>query len=484
MRRFWIICCFLVTCTGTMLAQRSYPTTIQGTADFAVGESARLVTFDDMVSYPLTVISTDEIDRHGRFTLTCNIQQPTLVQLAIRTSRAEFYIEPGRTYDLSIDMDPELFNLLDPMSYGGFLQIKNNDTTLTEDINLKINYFERTLDYAIDRFAPNIVGDLSRAQFDSILQFVSNRVPIQYSPTNFYKSYIYYTMGSLERIIQLKRPDSLYLKYLDNEYVLYDNPAYMNFLYDFYNEYLLTSPRINPTELRKSINEDGTYLSLFNTLGQDEFLVNERLRELVIIDNLAVLYNVKQFNKKNILTILREIALTSHFYEHKKIAENVIRDLTDFTSISALDFDKMKTVQGAKFDLSDFKGKWVYVQLFNVSCEDCIREMMIVKELQKKYEDKIAFVSMSLDFNYGQFIQFKERFPQFDWTFVHFNGRYDWIDNMEVTTLPDNLLIAPDGTLAKRYAPDITTKLSQFLAQLFSDGEEDPDLPLNRNNRP
>ena len=158
--------------------------------------------------------------------------------------------------------------------------------------------------------------------------------------------------------------------------------------------------------------------------------------------------------------------------------------LSVFFMLRNIDFDKMKTVQGAKFDLSDFKGKWVYVQLFNVSCEDCIREMMIVKELQKKYEDKIAFVSLSLDFNYGQFIQFKERFPQFDWTFVHFNGRYDWIDNMEVTTLPDNLLIAPDGTLAKRYAPDITTKLSQFLAQLFSDGEEDPDLPLNRNNRP
>ena len=473
---------FFIICLTSGWAQKAYPVTIKGTAAFAAGEEIRIIAFDDMTTYRQTVAASDKIDAKGRFLLTYNINQPTLIQLAIRTSKAEFYIEPGRTYDFNIDMDPELFNLLDPMTYGGYLQIRNNDTTLTEDINLKINYFERVLDFAIDHFAPNIIGDMSEAQFDSIQQMISERFPLQYSPNNFYKSYIYYTLASLERVVLIKDQDSIYHKYFDNEYVLYDNPAYMNFFYEFYNDYLTTSPRIDQRELRKSINENGTYLSLFNAVGQDAFLVNEKIRELAIIENLPSLYESPQFNKHNIIAILKQIAATTHFFEHKKIAENMLSDMMAFESGAEIEFKKMKTINGAPLDLEDHKGSWVYVQMFTSTCEDCIREMMIIDELHKKYGDSVVFISLSLDFNFGHFIQFKEHFPQFDWTFAHFNNRYDWIDKMQTSTLPDNLLIRPDGKLARRFAPDITTELPLFLLRLFKEEEKD-NIPLNQNRK-
>ena len=140
----------------------------------------------------------------------------------------------------------------------------------------------------------------------------------------------------------------------------------------------------------------------------------------------------------------------------------------------------MKTASGASFNLSDHQGKWVYIQIFNTTCEDCIREMMIIKELQKKYQDSIDFISLSIDFNFGHFIQFKEHFPQFDWTFVHFDQHYEWIDGMQITTLPDNLLFDPSGRLVKRNAPDITTQLPLYLARLFHQREEEDVIPLNQ----
>ena len=315
MKRLILLMAIWAGCLTGIKAQ-SYPVTIKGIANFAANEEIRLVTFGELATYKSVVAATDKIDAKGHFLLTYNIIRPTLVQLVIRTSRAEFYIEPGRTYDFTIDMDPDLFNLLDPMSYGGFLQIRNNDTTLTEDINLKINRFERFFENTIDYYSPNIISDLSPTEYDSIRNAVSRRFPLQYSPNNFYKSYIYYTMASLERVVLQKNTDSLYRKYLDNEYLLYFNPAYMNFFNEFYDHYLTTSPRINQKELLNCINQEGTYRPLFNLVGKDPYLVNERIRELVIIEDLAEIYENKRFNKKNIEHILNEIATTTHFSEH------------------------------------------------------------------------------------------------------------------------------------------------------------------------
>lgn len=481
MKKFLIIMTF-VALSVTTLAQKAYTVTIKGTAAFAAGEQIRLIGFEDLVTYRTKVLATDVVDAKGRFLMTYNISQPTLIQMAIRTSRAEFYIEPGRTYDFTVDMDPELFNQLDPMNYGGFLQIRNIDTTLTEDINFKINKFERVLDNAIDTYSPNIIGDISPADYDSIQKVIKNRFQLQYSPTSFYKSYIYYTLGSLERVILIKNRDSLYHKYLDNEYVLYENPAYMNFFYEFYAEYLTSSPKIDQKELLKSINEDGLYRSLFNVVGKDSYLVNEKIRELAIIQNLSQLYENKRFSRKNIEAILQEIATTTHFTEHKLIAENVLSQLHEFVDNNRIDFSQMKTANGANFNLDDYKGKWVYVQIFNTDCMDCIREMMILKELHEKYKDSVAFVSLSIDFNFGHFIQFKEHFPQFNWTFAHFNNRYDWLDELKITALPDNLLFSPNGELARRNAPDITTELPLFLLRLFKEVDEN-DIPLNPQNK-
>ena len=477
LQRFLLLMCCL--CTFHLSAQKPTPTLIQGCAQFACGEEIRLIAFDDMLTYHKTVAASDKIDKNGNFELSYTVVEPTLVQIAIRTSKAEFYIEPGKEYRFSVEMDPQLFDLLDPMAYGGYLQIRCENIS-KNDINYKINWYESVSSDIVDYFSPNILSDISPAQFDSIAKEIHARFPIVYAPDRFYESYIYYSYASLERLLLQKEKGSLYKKYLDNEYVLYTNPAYMNFLNEFYDRYFINSPHIALNDLKECINKEGHALALFNLVGKDPYLINERIREIAMIENLMQLYENKGFNRWNIIRILNEMAQTSHFEEHRRIAENAVAELQRFNSGAFLPDTRMKEANGADFTLSNFKGKWVYLQFFNTTCLDCIREMTIIRQLQEKYKNNIVFVSISTDFNFGHFIQFKEKYPQFDWTFVHFNGEYQWLDDMGITTLPDNMLIAPDGKLSNRYAPDITKELSIYLARLFKE-EEDLSTPLNPN---
>ena len=96
MKRLILLMAIWAGCLTGIKAQ-SYPVTIKGIANFAANEEIRLVTFEELATYKSVVAATDKIDAKGHFLLTYNIIRPTLVQLVIRTSRAEFYIEPGRT---------------------------------------------------------------------------------------------------------------------------------------------------------------------------------------------------------------------------------------------------------------------------------------------------------------------------------------------------------------------------------------------------
>lgn len=477
---FQLLCCVgLIAWTNIAFAQKSQNIVIQGDAKFAVGKTIRLIVFDDFVTYRTHVAASDVVDKNGNFKLSYHANEMHLAQIAINTSKAELYLEPQKSYHFSIDMDPQLFQLLDPMEYGGFLQIRNTDSTSKSDINLKINHFE----YVMDRLSAYYFdNEPTQDKFDTLTDVLSKQFPIRYVPTDFYQSYLFYSFASLERVFMQKNIDSLYHKYLENEYILYNNPAYMSFFCDFYDNYLYTSPHINRQNLIECINNEGNYLSLFNEVGKDSYLVNEEIREMVILQNLMQLFDNSEFSKKNIIAIITEIGTTTHFPEHRVIAQNVIYTLQHLRAGATISTADLKAANGTQLKLEKMKGKWVYIQFFNSTCEDCIREMMIIKELQKKYADEIDFVSISTDFNVNLFIQFKDYYRQFDWQFAHFNDQFEWLNELEITTLPDNILISPDGKLAQRYAPDITRELAGYLARLFKKEEKEVN-PLSPHEK-
>ena len=105
----------LTFCLLTALAgQAQTPVTITGTATFAAGEEVRLLVFNDLLNGIADVAATDIIDKHGRFSLKYNTNDIQLAQLAIRTSKAEFFIVPANSYNFTVSMDSTLYQLINP----------------------------------------------------------------------------------------------------------------------------------------------------------------------------------------------------------------------------------------------------------------------------------------------------------------------------------------------------------------------------------
>ena len=474
--KFSFVC--LLMAVMPLWAQKIAPVVIRGHADFAVGEEIRLIAYEDLLTYTPKVVSSDMVDRNGTFELSYITPEVRLVQLEIRTSRAEFLIEPSKTYEFTISMDAELFKFFRPQDYDGFLQVKNENES-PQDLNRKVNYFSGFYNYAFNKYYFPIVYDGNEAARDSVLAMMQHKFEIRYNPYDFYQSYVFYGISQLDRIYWQKEAKKLYQKYLDNDHILYNNPNYMELFDSFYDDYVFSSLKINRENVLISINDSANYRMLFNELGRDEFLVNERIRELVIIKNLGQLYlNHPEFDKSNILKLLEELQRTTHFAEHKPLISNMLNFVKKFSDNQLVKNIKLKEPNGKDFLLSKLKGKWTYLHFFRTDCIECVRELMVIREIQEMYKDSLRCVGVCLDFDKYQLQNFLNKYPQFDWEFVHFNQQYQWLNNLEINSLPDYLLLSPDGNIYGRYLPAPADGLVDYLNHLLAPAASEDNNPM------
>lgn len=466
-----------------LAARAQTPVTISGSAPFAAGEELRLLVFDDLLNGIPNVVATDIIDKNGHFSLKYRTNDIKLAQIAIRNAKAEFFIVPANDYSFTITMDSTLFQLINPEKYGGFLQIENvrKDTT---DLNYKINRFSQFYNAVVDDYAYPLIYGSTDNVFDTVHAIIAERYDFQYLPDNYYQSYGFYTMGGLDMLQYRKKPLFIYQKYFDNDHILYYNPAYMALFNQFYDGYIYSSPYISKDLLTSAINENPDYPTLFNEVGRDPKLANARLRELVIIKNLIEFLDNKEFDRNQVLKMLDYIRKTSSFENHITLINSKLKQIEQIKKgQEELAFIDEK---GHKARLKQYEGTPVYLHIFQTDCINCIREMLIIKEMQSKYGEKIQFVSLCVDPDKKNYQAFVKQFgKQFDWPVLYFDGQYDWLSQQGIETLPDHMLLNESGEMQVRYAPSPEQGLPEYLQMRFPSENEQEDNPLfqNRNKQ-
>jgi len=457
------------------------PVTISGTASFAKGEEIRLLVFDDLLNNTPTIAATDKIDNKGRFKLSYTTNQIQLVQLAIRTTKAEFLTVPANNYHFTVNTDTVLFQHISPDTYGGYLHI-TADRIDTADLNYKLNGFSNYFSRAMNYYGFRILYAHDQTAIDTLESLLHNKFPIQYQPRNFYLSYLYYTYGTLDKLSIQKEPLRFYHKYFDNDYILYNNPAYMMLFTETFTGYLYGSKHISKDMLSRTVNEAPDYLTLFNEAGRDPLLTNERLRELVIIYNLIEWLNNEEFDHGNVVKLLQYIKASTHFQDHIIFIDNALNK-DNHIQQSTL---KTTNIKGRKEDIKQTDGKNIYIQVFQSDCIDCIREMLIIQKMKQLYGNHIQFVSLNVDPKPEQYKAFCETYGQmFDWPILYFDGSYDWLMENGIETLPSYKLFDGRMNLIAPYPPEPEKGLPEYLRNLFPNEEEHPnDNPLfnNRNN--
>ena len=132
-------------------------------------------------------------------------------------------------------------------------------------------------------------------------------------------------------------------------------------------------------------------------------------------------------------------------------------------------FSNYENHRGGTTSLSDFKGKYVYIDIWATWCGPCKVEIPYLKKLESKYHDRnIEFVSISVDDDRRSGTMekahdaWKKMVTEKELTGVQLftgNGwKADFVQDYKVKGIPRFILIAPDGTVVNADAPRPSSK--------------------------
>ncbi len=149
-------------------------------------------------------------------------------------------------------------------------------------------------------------------------------------------------------------------------------------------------------------------------------------------------------------------------YKQQQAKANLFADFIGKPSPS---FEDYQNYDGSKTSLSDFKGKYVYVDIWATWCGPCKAEIPSLKKVEATYHDKnIEFVSLSLDNarthggSWDQAVSdWKAMVKDKELGGVQIiapeNGKSEFVSGYKVSGIPRFILIDPDGNVVNADAP-------------------------------
>lgn len=425
MRAVFLLFCCLAAISGH--AQ----TTVQGLASSFKGQEIKLLTYSDLVTRTMHIAARDTIAADGTFSLTFEPRQTLPVVLRIDKVVANLYVEPETSYDIEFPRLEE-GNANRPEELVAAVKINSEGAS-----NLN-RYWRSFKEQYFNYMAENYVGFMRRQMRYKVQPFIDSMQTAYGSVEHpYFKQLLKYELATLQLNAFVNR-SKIYTLHLHEQPVLYQNDVYMDFVLQFYQ----------------------------SAVDRENHPPEPQLAEVIQLSGLLEKAATKKADPTNqVLGDLRDLMNQSEYKQNRHIAANVIRKTNKLAvGNPAPDFTLLDK-NGKEVSLSDFRGKYVYIDFWATWCSPCLAEMEVMERLHKKYGRKVVFLSISVDKRPEQMNRFLKR-NKYKWTFLHYGNQPSIKDIYRVYGVPVYYLIDPDGFLVQSPAHRPTGKIEEHLEQV------------------
>ena len=416
-------------------------TVIKGTAEKAEGYTIRLKSFTDYISYSDTIIAESNLDENGKFEFVFDIENPHLLSIKLGFQKSSIYVEPGKTYELKVHYDPEREQVSYLANYTLFFEFVDLPQG---DLNDLISDFNKVMDRFLIKNYERLYKNKQTYLIDS-LHYQAMR--LNFSGNLYFNELVMFRLADMRLSINSRDAETTFFKYFGNKPVRYKHYEYMLFFNTFFHDYVKTRTLvIHPGKLRELINNEENPVALSTALKKDILLLDDRLRELVILRDLYYCFYDFDFKGLKVMQHLNYLKDHSSYPEHRQIARNIIRRIKALQPGSPMPGFALQNVDGRLKSNKDYIGKHLLINFWEVDCNDCFQNIDSLEYLQQRYVGKLSVIAVSgkkytaelkkliQDKNYS--MEFMQALPD--------NQIYD---DLKIRSLPAAILLDEKGNI-------------------------------------
>lgn len=442
-------------------------TIIRGTAPAYKGMRIELRSTADYISETTELLSSDQIAEDGSFVLYSDKEASLLVKLVFEKYYSLMYLESEQEYQVEIPEYTGILNDIINERYPVNLEIKK---PVDEKLNRYIVEFNREYDEFIKSHFMLILRRGAKNKVDTFKR--DHRLPAEALQIPYYRLYTKYSYALLD-LISSHSKKQLYENYLQNEAIAYQNEAYMKFFNEFYKDFFKAFYFVeDEVRLILSIENHQSIDSLDLILKGHAFLKRDDIRELVMIKELYFNTANGRFKEKDTRKMLIDIRNKTENIEHKAIIDRLLAKNKKLALGTEAPAFSLPDRNGKIKSLSDFRGKYVYLDFWATWCAPCLKSMIYMHEMYPKYKDSIEFVSVSIDKNFSRMERFLAKEP-YEWTFLHYDGLESIKEDYRILAIPSYFFIDPQGNLIQTPALHPESGIERFFKEIVNSSKKD-----------
>ncbi|MEX2595879.1 MAG: hypothetical protein WEC59_03035 [Salibacteraceae bacterium] len=454
--------------------QSEAETTIQGNAFYYKGKIIELRKYLDLFTFESLVIDRATIPTDGNFKFKVNVKETGLYIIKIEKVHAHIYLEPGNDYTLVINepIEEERFNpakdvFVLPEIYESESKLNYHITEIEKVINQFLidnsGYYGRSVNRAIRPLADSLTTLLDAQYGDH-----SNA---------FLREHLHYRLAMLQLQINQSKP-KVYETYFEGRKPAYNHLSFANAFNLFYKEYLnYLNPKVEHRFLDSATSalEHNNFNDLYQCLDVDPFLKDKRHKELMLASQLYELGREQRYPLNTIVSMLDSIIMRAEDNPCKIIAANAEQALLKLAPGSEAPDFEFSDVSGNIYRLSEYRGRYIYIQIFDRFDAETLKEMSLMKVLKDGYGSDIAMFSISTTESRRSLRNFSNKY-KFDWYFGKAMAPEDLTTDYEIRAFPSYFYLNKEMEIIVSPAPSPGSRIEKMFAKAWN--QEHPNKTL------
>ncbi|MDP4183886.1 MAG: TlpA disulfide reductase family protein, partial [Bacteroidota bacterium] len=404
---------------------------------------------DNPITQHYRTIATCLVSASGNFETEFEADSTLLINISLDANNGFFYAEPGKTYQILL---PPLRKKTIREQRSPFfrqslvhLNILHSDSL---ELNNLIAILDSTFSSALQKNLNAIFQNHSRVHaqmIDSLIDHIGRS-----NTTPFLKDYKQYKKAYIGCMLQSQATSGNIRRFLSQNSVLINNPAYLEVFDLLSREYLRSiSTKRGDKPIEQLIGE-GDFTALRDRLtGQQGF--SQEVAELFLLQNLYDGYYSKDYSTEGILRVIKSMTTKSSSPLLCKLSEGVYQKITWLSAGSPAPSFSLTDQFGKLRTLADFKGKFVYLNFVATDDYSCQEHFKAFLPLSANFAKDLAIVSLAIDADFSKANNFFHS-KNYSWTLLNAADSSELLKIYNVKSFPQYVLIDREGKIVNSQA--------------------------------